>query len=291
MNTAFTRFSLAIAVLLISGSAAFAQWRSESIAMNTRYSAPPNSPPPIGENIFSPERARIYFSGFIGVNNNMNLGNFRFDCDCAWGGGFGIGNLGAVVGVDATYQWAPTWAVIGKLYYDNKHTKETFNRNLTTPIKLSTSVIVQPVEYEEVANVSLSYATFGLFLRWQPRLERWYVFAGPAAAYNLQSRIKHEQNIVTSELTYRELLSTTRVSKDGTFNAVSYRLAGMVGFGYDYIVRPRWYLNPEIKVGFPVSKVSDDPNVITPPALYPDSWGDWKVASFQITLGLKYEAF
>lgn len=292
MNSAFTRFTLAIAVLLISCSAAFAQWRSESIAMNTRYSAPPNSPPPIGENIFSPDRARVYFSGFLGVNNNMNLGNFSFDCDCAWeGGNFAIDNLGAIVGLDVTYQWAPTWAVIGKLYYDNKHTSEIFERGVDTPIKLSSSVIVDNVDYEEVADVSLSYAMFGLFLRWQPRLERWYVFAGPAAGYNLSSGILHTQKIVTPELTFRELLDTERTSKDDTFTALEYRIEGMVGFGYDYIVRPRWYINPEIRIGYPVTKISEDPEVVTPPPGRGEGWKDWQVASFQITIGLKYEAF
>ncbi len=285
------RFSLAIAVLLVSCSTAFAQWRSESIAMNSGYTAPRYSAPPIGENIFSPDRARIYVSGFIGLNNNMNMGNFSFDCDCAWEGGYAIDNLGGMAGVDITYQWAPSWAVIGKLYYDNKSTSETYERALTTPIKLTSSVIVQEVNYEEIANVSLSYATFGLFLRWQPRLERWYVFAGPTVAYPLASSIEHKQKIVTSELTFREILDTERISKDDSFEAISTRLEGMVGVGYDYIIRPRWYINPEIRIGFPVTKISDDANVITQPAKFGDTWNDWKVASFQISIGLKYEAF
>jgi outer membrane protein with beta-barrel domain len=286
MNSAFTRFSLAIAVLFVSCNAGFAQWRSESIAMNTGNSAPLYASPPIGENIFSPDRSRIYVSGFLGLNSNMNFGEFSFDCDCQWEGGYALENIGAMVGVDITYQWAPNWAVIGKFYYDNKHTTEAYERSLTTPIKFSTEVIVRPVEYEEIASVSLSYATAGLFLRWQPRLERWYVFAGPAVGYVLSSGIEHTQKIVTPELTFREILDTERISKDGDFTAIDTRIEAILGFGYDYIVRPRWYINPEIRFGFPVTEITEDELVVVPPGDDP-----WKVASFQISIGLKYEAF
>ncbi|MAT40512.1 MAG: hypothetical protein CL946_13025, partial [Ectothiorhodospiraceae bacterium] len=174
--------------------------------------------------------------------------------------------------------------------YDNKHFVDDFTRTLSTPIKLSNSVTVKPVEFEEEADVSLAYATVGLFMRWQPRLERWYVFAGPAAGFNISSSINHTQRIVTEELTFREILDTERTSKDASFPATDYRLEAMVGFGYDYIVRPRWYVNPEIRIGYPISTVSDDAEVTTIPPGY-DSWDDWKVASFQISIGLKYEAF
>jgi hypothetical protein len=196
------------------------------------------------------------------------------------------GNIGAQVGGDVTYAFAPNWAVIAKLYYDNKHTVESYDRTRATPIAAGNMVYIRDVSYTEIGDVSLSYLTLGLFMRWQPRLERWYVFLGPSIGLATASSVEHKQEIVSSELTYRELLDTKRSVSTGDF-AHQTRLEAVVGFGYDYIIRPRWYITPEFRVGYPLTKITtsitDRGREIEIP--------DWKVLSIQISIGLKYEAF
>jgi hypothetical protein len=244
---------------------------------------------PGNENVFSPDQVSVFVSGFVGLNHNTNLGEFKTDCDCAFEGSFGLSNIGALVGADITYQFAPNWAVIAKAYYDNKHTKETFEREVATPISTGQTVVIHPVNYEEVGTVSLSYFTFGLYGRWQPRLERWYIFAGPTVGLPSATSIEHNQTIMTKELSYPEQSSVSETARNvstADFKG-ALRLEGMVGFGYDYIVRPRWFVNPEIKFAFPISKITD---------MVTDRGREipidkWQVMSVQFSIGLKYEAF
>ncbi len=275
--------ALIACVLLISGTAA-AQWRSGSLAyaspldhsQRLERSLPALSLLPGGENVWNPDQSSILVSVFTGVNLNKNLGDFSSTCDCNFEGEFSYKNVGMLLGADITYVFHPSWAVMAKFMYDNKHTYESYDRTIDTPIKLENVVRVAPVQYTESADVSLSYFTSGLFLRWQPRLERWYLFAGPTAGLSIKSSIEHSQEIVTSELSYRENLDTKRVVSDDDITG-KLRLEGMFGVGYDYIVRPRWFVSPEVRFGFPLSKVSDDDN--------------WKTMSFQISVGLKYELY
>ncbi len=232
--------------------------------------------PPGGENVWTPDQSSLFLSAYAGLNLNKNLGDFQASCDCMFEGQFALDNIGLVMGVDATYQFAPSWAVMAKLYYDNKYTQETLERDLDTPIKQGSVVRINPVQYKELADVSLSYLMLGVYMRWQPRLARWYVFAGPAFGLAMQNSVNHRQEILSGELQYRDNLDTKRAISEDSF-AEQARIEAMVGVGYDYFLRPRWYLNPEVKFGYPVTKVSDDDN--------------WKVMSFQITIGLKYEAF
>jgi hypothetical protein len=238
------------------------------------------------QTVYSPEVTRVFISGFLGINQNTNIGSFKTDCDCEFKSAFGLANIGAQIGGDVTYAFHPNWAVIGKLYYDNKHTKESYNRTNATPITASNLVYIRDVEYNEIGDVSLAYMTFGLFMRWQPRLERWYVFLGPSVGYPVARTVEHKQEIVTTELTYRELLDTKRSVSTADYTGLI-RLEGVVGAGYDYILRPRWYLSPEIRVGYPLTKIT---NTITDRALDIDI-PNWKVMSIQISIGLKYEAF
>jgi hypothetical protein len=238
------------------------------------------------QTVYSPEVTRVFVSGFLGINQNTNIGSFNTDCDCQFKGTFGLANIGAQIGGDVTYAFHPNWALIGKLYYDNKHTTESYDRTTATPITASNLVYIRDVQYNEIGDVSLSYMTFGLFIRWQPRLERWYVFLGPTIGVPVAESVEHKQEIVTSELTYRELLDTKRVVSTADFSGLL-RLEGCVGFGYDYIVRPRWYLSPELRLGFPLSKIT---NTITDRNINIDI-PNWKVMSVQISIGLKYEAF
>jgi hypothetical protein len=232
--------------------------------------------PPGGENVWSPDQSSLFISAYTGLNLNKNLGDFQASCDCKFEGEFALGNLGMILGVDATYQFTPNWAVMAKLYYDNKYSQETIERSIDTPIKQGSVVRINPVQYKEIANVSLSYFVLGAFMRWQPRLSRWYVFAGPAVGYGLTHSVQHKQEIVTAELQYRDNLDTKREITTDKFDQ-KIRIEGMVGFGYDYFLKPRLFLNPEIKIGYPLTKISDDDN--------------WKVMSYQLTVGLKYEAF
>ncbi len=264
MRLLFLRSCFAIASLLLVSSLATAQ------------------------TVYSPDVTRVFVSGFLGLNHNTNIGEFRTDCDCNFEGGFNLGNVGAQLGADITYAWSPSWAVMAKFYYDNKHTKESYERDIATPISTGSVVRIQPVTYEEIADVSLSYATAGLFLRWQPRLARWYVFAGPAVGLAIASQVRHDQEIVDAELSYRELLDTRREVSTGDFDG-TLRLEGIIGFGYDYIVRPRWYINPEIRVGYPVTKITDTINDRGKDIDISDP--GWQVMSVQISVGLKYEAF
>ena len=282
------RFQLAIALLLSTSFVASAQWRSANAVRSypERYEAMPLLPG--GENVFSPDQTTIFVTGFLGVNHNTNMGQFRTDCDCQFDGQFSLKNIGALIGLDVTYQFHPNWAVMAKGYYDNKHSKEYQQRTIETPIKLGDIVRIRPIDYEESGTVNLSYFTVGLFGRWQPRLARWYVFVGPTLGLPSTSSIQHDQSIVTPEVTYQEIgiSDTKRTVSTATFTGTA-RIEAMVGFGYDYIVRPRWYVNPEIRIGYPITKttttVSDRGKTIDIP--------DWKVLSTQISIGLKYEAF
>lgn len=240
----------------------------------------------MAQTVYSPDVSRVFVSGFMGLNHNTNMGDFKTDCDCLFEGGFGLGNVGAIIGADITYAWSPSWAVVAKVYYDNKHTRESYEREISTPIATGQKVIVEGVNYEEIGDVSLSYMTLGLFGRWQPRLARWYVFAGPTVGLAVASQVQHNQEIIDPDLSYRELLDTKREVSTGEFNG-TLRLEANVGFGYDYIIRPRWYINPEIRVGYPLTKITEtitDRNKDIPIE-------DWKVMSVQISIGLKYEAF
>ncbi|HOJ05526.1 MAG TPA: outer membrane beta-barrel protein [Bacteroidota bacterium] len=240
----------------------------------------------MAQTVYSPDVTRVFVSGFMGLNHNTNMGDFKTDCDCLFEGSLGLGNIGAQLGADITYAWSPSWAVIAKAYYDNKHTVEEYERDISTPIATGQEVLVRSVRYNEIGDVSLSYLTFGLFLRWQPRLARWYVYAGPTAGVVLASEVQHKQEIVDPELSYRELLDTKREVSTGEVDGLL-RLEAAVGFGYDYIIRPRWYLNPEIRVGYPLTKVTE---TITDRSK-DIAIDDWKVMSVQFSIGLKYEAF
>ena len=238
------------------------------------------------QTVYSPDVTRTFVSGYIGINQNTNMGMFKTDCDCEFNGSFNLGNIGAIIGADITYAFTPSWAVMGKIYYDNKHTKESYSRFLDTPISTGQEVLIREVEYEEIGDVSLSYMTFGLFVRWQPRLARWYVFLGPTVGLPLSTKVTHNQEILTPELSYRELLDTRREVSVGEFEG-DLRLEAMVGFGYDFIVRPRWYVTPEVSFGYPLTKVT---TVITDRGK-DIPIDDWSVMSFQVTVGFKYEAF
>ncbi|MCB2205150.1 PorT family protein [bacterium] len=262
MRLPFLRSCFVIASLLVMSSAGMAQ------------------------TVYSPDVSRVFVSGFLGLNHNTNMGEFRTDCDCNFEGGFNLANIGAQIGADITYAWSPSWAVMAKIFYDNKHTMESYERDIDTPISTGSQVRVDPVTYEEIGDVSLSYLTVGLYARWQPRLARWYVFAGPAVGIPMAANIRHDQEIVDAELSYRELLDTRREVSTGEFDG-TLRLEAMVGFGYDYIVRPRWYINPEIRVGYPLTKVTD---IVTDRGR-DIALDDWKVMSVQFSIGLKYEAF
>lgn len=238
------------------------------------------------QTVYSPDVTRVFVSGFLGMNQNTNIGDFRTDCDCLFEGGFNLTNIGAQIGADITYAWSPSWAVKAKVFYDNKHTNTQYERDISTPIATGEIVSIEDVTYNEIGDVSLSYLTVGLFARWQPRLARWYVFAGPAVGVPLATKVRHNQEIVDSELSYRELLDTKREVSTGEFDGIL-RLEGMVGFGYDYIVRPRWYINPEIRIGYPLTKITEtirDRGKDIP-------IDDWSVMSVQLSIGLKYEAF
>ena len=283
-----TRFPLAIAMLALLSTGAFAQWRSTVAPRSypAKYEMLPALPGDV--NVYSPDQSSVFITGFLGLNHNTNVGSFQTDCDCLFDGELSLKNLGAQIGVDVTYQFHPNWAVMAKASYDNKHSKESYERIIATPIKLGNVVAIRDIIYEESGTVSLAYFSFGLFGRWQPRLERWYVFAGPSVGLPMTAQIKHDQSIVTPDVTYQEIgISETKrevstADFDGTL-----RLEAMVGFGYDYIVRPRWFVTPEIRVGYPLSKVTatvtDRGKVIDIP--------DWKVLSVQLSVGLKYEAF
>ncbi|MBI5646274.1 MAG: PorT family protein [Ignavibacteriae bacterium] len=283
-----TRFHLAIALLVLLSTGAVAQWRTTISPRSypDKYEMTPALPGDV--NVYSPDQSTVYVTGFLGVNHNTNMGSFKTDCDCLFDGALGLRNLGAQIGVDVTYQFHPNWAVMAKASYDNKHTKESYERAIPTPIKLGNVVAIRDIVYEESGSVSLAYFSVGLFGRWQPRLERWYIFAGPSVGLPISGEIKHDQAIVTPEVTYQEIgiSETKRNVSTATFDG-ALRLEGMVGFGYDFIVRPRWFLNPEIRVGYPISKVTttvtDRNKVIDLP--------DWKVMSVQLSIGLKYEAF
>ncbi len=240
----------------------------------------------MAQTVYSPDVSRVFVSGFMGLNHNTNMGDFKTDCDCLFEGSFGLSNVGAIIGADITYAWSPSWAVMAKVYYDNKHTRESYEREIYTPIATGQNVRVEKVTYEEIGDVSLSYFTVGLFARWQPRLSRWYVFAGPTVGLAIASEVQHNQEIVDADLSYRELLDTKRQVSTGDFDG-TLRLEASVGFGYDYIIRPRWYVSPEIRVGYPLTKITDtinDRNKSIP-------IDDWKVMSVQLSIGLKYEAF
>jgi len=287
-----SRFVLVIAIFFSTAAVCSAQWRSESFAFNSSHISRSVPVMPGGENVFSPDQSSVFLSAFLGLNHNTNMGTFRTDCDCEFNPdrrSFNLSNIGAEVGLDVTYQFHPNWAIVAKAYYDNKHTKESYNRDpLDTPISVGQRVIIQPVVYEEIGTVSLSYATFGLFGRWQPRLERWYVFLGPTVGLAVATSVEHNQSIVSPELSYRELgtVDSKRNVSTADFTG-ALRLEGMVGFGYDYIISPRWYINPELRFGYPLSFITD--NISDRGKDIPNS--DWKVMSAQISIGLKYQAY
>jgi hypothetical protein len=295
--TLFTvRLKFAAVLFLFSTLVASAQWRTPGMQSNASdpadhtLFAPPSMPG--GTTVWEPGQTRIFVSAFLGLNQNTNMGAFKTDCDCQFDGKFSLANIGAQFGVDVTYQFAPTMAIIGKAYYDNKHTSETFDRRVATPIKTQQIVIIRDVNYEEVGRVSLSYFTFGLFARWQPRLERWYVFAGPGFGISSTRQIDHNVSILDAELSFPEAESVSETQRQvsvADFPA-DYRLEGIVGFGYDYIIRPRWYVNPEVRFGFPFTKVATEVNDRGKTIPLDDPSG-WKVMSFQVSIGLKYEAF
>lgn len=290
MRVVPSRLGFVIALLVLSSAGAGAQWRSNSLALGapSREYARPAPVLPGGENVFSPDQASVFVSAFLGLNHNTNMGNFRTDCDCDFEGTFGLGNLGALLGVDVTYQFHPSWAVMMKVFYDNKHTKESYERALQTPISANQQVVVREVLFEEEGTVSLAYTTIGLYGRWQPRLARWYVFAGPTIGVPIATSLDHNQSIVTPELTYNDVSLSNRDYAVSTADFEGLlRIEGMVGFGYDYIIAPRWFINPEIRVGFPLNNVTNTVNDRGKTIDIPD----WKVMSMQFSIGLKYEAF
>lgn len=272
---------LSITIFLILSNQAFAQWlidsprRSDRSLLSALFAPTPSLPG--GENVWSPDMSTVLVSGFVGFNDNKNLGDFSATCDCSFEGKR-ILNVGLAVGGDITYVFSREWGVIAKLYYDDKHTSETLERDINTPIKYGQQVIIRPVRYEEKAKVTLSYLTFGMFMRYQPRLQRWYIFAGPTASTNLTSKVEQTSTILTDELTYIEGGNTERiVSQDPIKDVKKIRAEGMAGIGYEYMLGPRLFLSPEIQFAFPITTVSSDP--------------DWKVMTVRLAVGIKYEAF
>lgn len=279
------RSILIIGVICVICSSADAQWRSESNVSPLSSLFSPSAPPPGGENVWDPKQSSVLVSGFIGFNHNTNLGDFSADCDCSFDGKVGLLKIGVAVGGDVTYVFSRTWAVMAKLYYDDKHTTESYEADIEHPIKYNNSIIIRPVRMQQDADVTLSYFTFGAFLRYQPRLERWFAYIGPAVGYNLTGKIEQTQQIVTSELTFIEGGNEERIVSQKEIDQVSkIRAEGMLGVGYEYMLGPRLFLSPEFQVAFPITKVGK-------PGSVNDVNDNWRVATVRLSVGLKYVAF
>lgn len=276
------RAFLILFTFVFIGTQADAQWRADT--RTSLFSALFSSSPaqPGGENVFSPDMSSILVSGFVGFNHNTNLGSFTYpitDCQCTFDGKFGLVKFGLVFGGDITYVFSREWGVIAKLYYDDKHTTEKFERSTISPIRYGSQVITTAVQYEEDASVKLSYLTLGLFMRYQPRLQRWYLFAGPGVGMKLSGNVEQTEKIVTEELTFIEGGNRERiVSQLDIADQEAIRAEGLVGAGYEYMLSPRLFFSPEIMVGYPITKITKV-----------DS--DWKVMSVRISAGIKYVAF
>lgn len=272
---------LSLLLLLVGFHPLTGQWRSTNTSL---YNAifQPTPAPPGGENVYSPDQTSILVSGFVGFNNNMNLGNFTPDitkCNCSFDGSFGLAKIGLAFGGDITYVFSREWAAMAKVFYDDKHTNETFEAPRQMPIKVGSQIITREVQTEQKAKVDLSYLTFGVFMRYQPRLERWYVFAGPGIAKNLTNKLEQTETILTEGLTYLEGGGTERiVSQDAILGRENIRAEAMIGAGYDFMMGPRLFLSPEIHVAYPITKISNADD-------------NWKVLTFRVAIGLKYEAF
>lgn len=267
-----------LGIIFVFGSAqTSAQWRSNNDVslMSALFNASPIQPG--DENVFSPDQTTIFVSGFVGFNNNMNLGDFNAKCDCEFDGKFGIAKFGLAFGGDVTYVFSREWGVMTKVYYDDKHTNETLERDVNEPIDVGSQVIIRPVRHEEKVKVTLAYAALGLFMRYQPRLERWYVFAGSTIGKNVSNKIEQTSTILTPDLTFRDGTTERIVSQDPIDGRNNIRAEGLIGAGYDFMMSPRVFLSPEVHVAYPITKISTDDN--------------WKVLSIRFTVGLKYEAF
>ncbi|GEM_PF-1278822 len=293
MKQLILRSSLTVAVCLLFSTLAFSQWRADvnspSNPFNPRGPAPL---PPGGETIHLPGMSSVYVSGFLGANYNHNLGAFSATCECTFEPGWSLANWGLAIGGDVTYAFNRSWGLILKVLYDDKHTTESFERDIETPIKVGGQVIIRDVRYTERASVSLAYGTVGLFGRWQPRLARWYIFLGPTVGLNLSNEIEHRQFIETSELTFIEDGNTERVvaqkaisDLDLMSDYTNYRLEGAIGGGYDYMLAPRLFLSPEIMVSYPITRIAKATKYTTREVV------DWKVMTVRISVGIKYEAF
>ena len=286
MRSTVLRSILLAGILLIFTNQSFSQWRTSTSGSLTGALFSNLAPSlPGGQNVFSPDMSSILVSGFVGFNHNTNIGNFSAKCDCSFEGKVGLLKIGLAFGGDITYIFSSEWGVIAKLYYDDKHTTESFERSKPFPIKYGNQVIIRDVKTEEKANVSLSYLTAGLFMRYQPRLQRWFVYAGPTIGKNLSNKIEQTETIVTNELTYIEGANTERiVSQDGIDNRNNIRAEALVGVGYEYMLGPRLFLSPEFQFAYPITKITSGASTSAPD-------GNWKVATARLSVGLKYVAF
>lgn len=287
MRSTVLRSILIAGILLIFNNQSYSQWRANptgSLSSTLFNYLVPSQPG--GGNIWDPTMSSILVSGFVGFNHNTNIGKFSADCDCSYDGKIGLLKIGLAFGGDITYIFSSEWGVIAKLYYDDKHTTESFNRTNPTPIKWDNKVVINDVTTEQKANVSLSYLTAGLFMRYQPRLQRWFVYVGPTIGKNLTSKIEQTETIVTPELTYIEGANTDRIVKQLDIeNRVNIRAEALFGIGYEYMIGPRLFLSPEFQFAYPITKINKGAYLSGAPD------GNWKVVTARLSVGLKYVAF
>ncbi len=275
------RLLLFIVVGSLLGSAELkAQWRSNQTSLfSAIFSTAPSLPG--DENVFNPDQSSVYITGFVGFNHNTNIGEFTkpiTQCQCEFKGEFGLAKFGLAFGGDITYVFSREWGAMAKIFYDDKHSTESFDVERNHPIRVGSQVITRMVNTEQTAKINLSYLTFGMFMRYQPRLDRWYVFAGPTIGKNLTNKIEQTEKLLTEGLTFIDGGTERIVSQDPIDGRDNIRAEAMVGAGYDFMMGPRLFLSPELHVAYPLTKISKSDD-------------NWKVFSVRIAVGLKYEAF
>ncbi len=222
------------------------------------------------EDVIRPLQIRLFLGPVAGIGYNMHLGQFRTQCNCTYSGGTGFGPSG---GLFAEIPIAPSLRVYGGVRYNDL--RADFTRQETRLEYGSTGEFVN-IQFEQTANVALSYLGFQAMAKWLTGFGGLYVAAGPSISFLVSDHIKETERILTPGWVYKQNMQNQNVFLDGDIPSYrSNRLAVHAAAGYDFVFSPQFVIAPEIGYQLPLTSVTSTDK-------------DWGASALQLSVFVKF---
>ena len=222
------------------------------------------------EDVLRPLLVRFFVGPVAGIGYNLHLGDFQTQCKCTYSGGSGVGPNG---GLFAEIPIARSWRVYGGMTYSDL--RADFTRQ-ETRLEYGSSGEFVNIQFEQTANVTLSYIGIQAMAKWMTGLGTLFVAAGPELSFLVGNHIKETERILTPGWVYKQNMQNQNIFLDGDVPSYrSNRLALHAAVGYDFFLSPQFVLSPELGFQMPLTTVTSSDN-------------DWSAASLHLSLFVKF---